>query len=90
MGGSTKRFTHESLQDSKTIKTLLSSLAKGFSKGEMTLGDEGDELVLRPDGLMNVRIKADREDGKSTVSLRVTWSDPAEPDLKKGAPRVES
>lgn len=90
MGSSTKRFRHESLQDAKTIKSLLSALAKGFSKGEMTLGDDDDELVLVPEGLLNVRIKAERDDGSSSFSLRVTWSDPQEAAPDKGGPRIES
>lgn len=90
MGGSTRRFSHESLQDAKTIKSLLTSLAKGFSKGEMTLGDDDDELVLKTEGLMNVRIKAEREDGRCQVSLRVSWSDPAESAPRRGTPRIES
>lgn len=90
MSNPDKRFTHESLQDAKTIKSLLSSLAKGFSKGEMTLGDDDDELVLRTDGLMTVRIKAEREDGRCEVSLRVSWADPDAPAQQKGMPRIES
>ncbi|MDB6175997.1 amphi-Trp domain-containing protein [Paracoccus sp. Z330] len=90
MSDSNKRFTHESLADPKTIKTLLSSLAKGFSKGQMTLGDDKDELVLKTAGLMNVRIKAEREDGQCEVSLRVSWSDPSTPAQRKGSPRIES
>lgn len=90
MGDSNRRFTHESLQDAKTIKSLLSSLAKGFSQGEMTLGDDDNELILKTAGLMNVRIKAEREDGQCQVSLRVYWSDPTEPTHRKGTPRIET
>ena len=89
MGGSNSRFTHESLQDAKTIKTLLSSLSKGFSKGRMTLGADDDELVLDTGGLMNVRIKAEREDGRCVFSLRVSWADPGETASPKGQPRIE-
>lgn len=85
------RFTHESLQDAKTIKTLLNALSRGFSKGEMTLGDDDHELVLETADLMNVRIKGERTDGQCTVNLRVTWTDPkATPVVQKGKPRVES
>ncbi|KMK68828.1 amphi-Trp domain-containing protein [Puniceibacterium sp. IMCC21224] len=90
MGEQNKRFTHESLQDAKTIKSLLSSLAKGFAKGKMTLGDDDGELILETAGLMNVRIKAEREDGRCEISLRVYWSDPSEPSERKGTPRIES
>ncbi|MBV7393096.1 amphi-Trp domain-containing protein [Mameliella sediminis] len=91
MSENNKRFTHESLQDAKTIKTLLTALSKGFGKGEMTLGDEDDEFVLQTADLMNVRIKGEREDGRCTVSLRVTWDDPATPTTsRKNKPRIES
>lgn len=90
MSDSNKRFSHESLVDPKTIKTLLSSLSKGFAKGQMTLGDDKDELVLKTAGLMNLRIKAERDDGKCEVSLRVSWSDPSAPVQRKGSPRIDS
>ncbi|MBB95413.1 MAG: amphi-Trp domain-containing protein [Rhodobacteraceae bacterium] len=88
MGSAQTRFSHESLQDAKTIKTLLTSLSKGFSKGEMTLGDGDRELVLKTDGLMTVRIKAEREDGQCAFSLKVTWADPAEPAPRKKTPTI--
>lgn len=90
MGGSSRRFTHESLQDAKSIRTLLSELSKGFAKGEMTLSDDEGELVLNTGGLMNVRVKAEREAGRCQFSLRVSWSDPEEAPRAKGAPRIES
>ncbi|QPM92529.1 amphi-Trp domain-containing protein [Pseudooceanicola algae] len=90
MSDSERRFTHESLQDPKTVKALLTALAKGVSKGEMTLGDDDGDLVLKTAGLMNVRIKAEREDGQCQVSLRLTWSDPSEAAHSKGAPRIDS
>ena len=90
MGDDIRRFSHESLQDAKTIKTLLTALAKGFAKGEMTLGDEDHELVLKTDGLMNVGIKAEREDGRCDFTLKVTWSDPSESLPRKVKPYVES
>lgn len=90
MGNATTRFRHESLQDAKTVKTLLSSLSKGFSKGELRLSDDDDELVLETGELMTLRIKAEREDGRCVFSLRVTWADPGEPPHPKGTPRIES
>lgn len=90
MTGSNRRFKHESLQDAKTIKSLLTSLSKGFSKGEMILGDDDNEIVLKTDGLMSVRLNAEREDGNCQFSLQVSWSDPSEPAPRKGTPRIES
>lgn len=86
-----KRFSHESLQDAKTIKTLLTALSKGFAKGEMCLGDEDDELVMQTADLMTLRLRGERQDGRCTVSLRVTWADPDAPQTSTtGKPRVGS
>ncbi|SOH92226.1 amphi-Trp domain-containing protein [Monaibacterium marinum] len=90
MADDTSRFTHESLEDAKTIKTLLTALSKGFSKGQMTLGDGDKELVLDTGGLMTVRIKAQREDGQNQFNLRVSWTDPAQPAPSKGTPQITS
>lgn len=90
MSGQNARFSHESLQDRKTIKTLLTALTKGLSKGEMILGDDEEELVLQTAELMNVRIKATREDGQCQFNLRVSWSDPDAPTQGKGAPKIKS
>mgnify|MGYP005988757767 CR=1 FL=1 len=86
-----QRFTHESLQDAKTVKTLLNALSKGLSKGEMTLSDEDQTLVLQTADLMTVRIRGERVDGHCTVSLRVTWADPqASPARASEKPRIDS
>ncbi|KUF09993.1 amphi-Trp domain-containing protein [Pseudoponticoccus marisrubri] len=86
-----RRFSHESLQDAKTIKTLLTALSKGFAKGEMTLGDDEEELVLQPAELMTLRLKGERVDGRCSVSLRVSWADPEAPQTSpNGKPRIGS
>ena len=58
-----ERFTHEFLQDAKTIKALLTALSRGISKVRMALGDEDDELVLETSDLITLRIKGARADG---------------------------
>ena len=58
--------------------------------GEMTLGDDEEELVLQTAELMNVRIKATREDGQCQFNLRVSWSDPDAPTQGQGAPKIKS
>ncbi|MGI3163537.1 amphi-Trp domain-containing protein [Pseudooceanicola sp. 200-1SW] len=90
MANGNARFSHESLQDAKTIKTLLTALSKGFAKGELILGDEDDELVLKTAQLMTLRLKAERDEGRCEVTLRVSWSDPSAPEARKGKPRIES
>ena len=90
MSDTNDRFKHESLQDAKTLKSLLTSLAKGFSKEGLTLGDENSEITLKPEGLMSVRIRAEQADGNSRLSLNVSWSDGSGSKRPKRAPWVES
>jgi len=69
------KFRHESLQDRKTIKTLLAALTKGIRAGEITLSDGDTELVLPVEGVLTLRIKADRQDGACRVDLRISWTE---------------
>ncbi|MQQ10196.1 amphi-Trp domain-containing protein [Epibacterium sp. SM1979] len=89
MGYADGKFRHESLQDRKTIKSLLEALTKGISKGELTLGEGDDELVLPVDGLMTLRLKADRSDGQCKVDMRISWSEQQEKPAKSAAPTVK-
>lgn len=90
MASDNARFTHESLENAKNIKELLNALSKGFAKGEMTLGDGDDELVLKTGGLMEVKIKAAREGGRCKVDLRVVWNDPDAKRPNKDALKIVS
>ena len=81
------KFRHESLQDRKTIKTLLAALTKGIGAGEITLSDGDKDLVLPVEGLMTLRIKADRHDGACRVDLRISWTEDS--DIKSAtAPQI--
>lgn len=90
MGASDRQFLHESLQNAKTVKALLTALAKGFSNREITVGDDADELVMKTADLMTVRIKADRQGPDCQLSVRVSWTDPSQSKPETGAPRISS
>ena len=83
------KFRHESLQDRKTIKLILEAMTKGIGKGELTLSDGDEALTLPIDGLLTLRIKADRSDGASRIDLRVSWNEQVEQVTKKKPPSVK-
>lgn len=89
MSHSDGKFHHESLQDKKTIKSLLSALTKGVSSGEITLSDADDELVLPIDGLMTLRIKGERSDGRCRVDLRISWTESTLTEKSKSGPQIK-
>ena len=66
-------FRHESLQDSKTIAELLKAVTKGLSKGKLTFSDEDGEILLEPEGLLNLKITADQEEMRHRLNIRITW-----------------
>jgi amphi-Trp domain-containing protein len=66
-------FRHESLQDAETIRDILDALTKGLTKGKLTFSDDNGEIVLRPSGLLNLKVTASREDSRNRVNLRITW-----------------
>jgi len=66
-------FRHESLQDSKTIAELLKAITKGLAKGKLTFSDDDGEIVLEPEGLLNLKVTADQEEMRHRLNIRITW-----------------
>lgn len=68
------RFRHHSLQDRKSIEKLLDAVKKGIAKGELQFGDDTGDIILEPDGLLNLRVTASVEDDQSRLDLRISWA----------------
>lgn len=84
MRQSKNSFRHESLQDAKTIQELLKSLSTGIAKGKLSFSDEDGEIVMEPEGLLNLKVTASQDDGRHRVNIRITWQ--AEENVKKKKP----
>jgi len=67
------QFKHESLQDKKSIQSMLKSIAKAIAKGELKFSDQDGEIVMEPKGLLNLKISARKQEGEQRLDLRVTW-----------------
>jgi amphi-Trp domain-containing protein len=83
-------FRHESLQDRKSIRAILKALLDGIDKGKLSFSDADDEIVMQPQGLMNVRITASQEDNRNRVNLRITWQAEAIEDRRRSSLTVSS
>lgn len=81
-------FRHESLQDADSIEALLKSITKGIAKGKLAFSDEGGEIVMRPKGLLNLKLTASKEEGRNRFTLRVTWQEEEKPRKGKGSLKV--
>lgn len=81
-------FRHESIQSRKSIKALLEAVTKGIGKGELTLSDGEDEIVMEPGGLITLRVRAERSEGSNRIDLRLTWTETTEAPTSKGELKV--
>jgi len=84
MRQSKNSFRHESLQDAETIQDILKSLSKGIAKGKLSFSDEDGEIVMEPEGLLNLKVTASQDEGRHRVNIRITWQ--ADETVKKAKP----
>ena len=59
----------------KTIRKLLAAITEGVGKGELSFSEGDDGLVMAPDGLLPLKLKASKEDGHHSVSIRISWQE---------------
>ncbi len=68
-----KSFLHESLQDADTLVDILKSIADGIEKGKISCSDEDNEIVLKPEGLMQLKVSAAQDNNHYRFNLKVNW-----------------
>ncbi|MGD8558706.1 MAG: amphi-Trp domain-containing protein [Gammaproteobacteria bacterium] len=73
MRQSKNTFRHESLQDAKTIQDILKSITRGIAKGKVSFSDEDGEIIMEPEGLLNLKVTANQDDSKHRLNIRITW-----------------
>ncbi len=78
-----KSFRHESLQDAKSIRQILKSVTDGIAKGKVVFSDEDDEIVMRPEGLLHLKLKASQEENRRQINIRISWQVEDNPLRKK-------
>lgn len=72
-------FRHEALLDSEAARDLLAAITDGLDKGRLVFSDEADRIVMKPEGLLNLRVTASQDERQDRVSIRITW----QPDQKR-------
>ncbi|MBN1150209.1 amphi-Trp domain-containing protein [candidate division WOR-3 bacterium] len=66
-------FKYESLLDNESIIKHLATLTEGFKKGELVFKRGKEEILLKPEGLINLEIKSKVKDGKSKLTVKFSW-----------------
>ena len=73
MAKNSREFQHESLQDRRSVVKYLEALAEGIRNGTINLSNQGGDISLTPEGLMNFEIRASHRRDRATFSIRCTW-----------------
>ena len=68
-----KSFRHQSLQDEKSIQDILQTITSGIAKGKITFSDEDEKIVMRPEGLLGLKVTASQEDNRNRFNIRISW-----------------
>jgi amphi-Trp domain-containing protein len=84
MRQSKNSFRHESLQDAGTIQEILKSITRGIAKGKLSFSDEDGEIVMEPEGLLNLKVTASQDELRHRLDIRITWQ--AEEKVKRKKP----
>ena len=45
-----------------------------MGKGRLTFTDEDGEIVLEPEGLLNFKVTAEKEEMRHRLNIRITWN----------------
>ena len=76
-------FRHDSLQDRQSIQGILKAISNGLEKGEISFSDEDDSIVMRPEGLLDLKVTASQEPRKNRISIRISWQTDDDKQKKK-------
>jgi len=68
-----KKFSHESIQDSRSIKELLQSLMEGLENERIVLSSDSSEIELHPEDLLKFSVRAERKGNSSKIELKIKW-----------------
>jgi amphi-Trp domain-containing protein len=68
-----RNFRHQSLQDEKSIQDILTAISSGIAKGKITFSDEDEKIVMRPEGLLDLKVTATQEDNRNRFTIRISW-----------------
>ena len=83
MTGRKKRFRYESLHDNKSIQDILKAITAGIEKGKLTFSDGDEKIIMKPEGMLDLKVTATQEDGRNRFNIRVGWQVEERPPGKK-------
>ena len=68
-----KSFRHQSLQDEHSIQEILKAISSGIAKGKITFSDEDEKIIMRPEGLLELKVTATQDNNRNRFNIRISW-----------------
>jgi len=78
-----KSFRHQSLQNEASIQDILKSITNGIAKGKITFSDADEKIVMRPEGLLDLKVTATQEGNRNRFNIRISWQVEGQGEKKK-------
>lgn len=72
---SINEFKHETLQDTKSIIEYLKILTEGFENGELVFRNDREQILLNPEGMIQMEVKARKKEKKGKLSIKFYWKE---------------
>lgn len=66
-------FSHESLQKKERVVDYLNSLIEGIESGTIVFKNQGQEIHLKPSGLLSLEIRVKRKGDRNKVNFDLKW-----------------
>lgn len=70
-----EQFHYESFQDNKSISKYLQALIEGLERGQISFSSQSGNIVLTPEDLLQLTIKARKKDYKNKLTIKISWKD---------------
>lgn len=68
-----KSFRYQSLQDEKSIQDILKAVSSGIARGKISFSDGDEKIVMRPKGLLDLKLTAQQEGNRNRFNIRISW-----------------
>lgn len=76
-----KEIRHTSFEDRESVVRYLQALTEGVQSGVLRIGVADEELVLEPQGLLQLELRVSTRQDHAQIRLQLSWKldDVAEP-----------
>ncbi|MBF0523490.1 MAG: amphi-Trp domain-containing protein [Deltaproteobacteria bacterium] len=70
-----EKFEYESIQDNASVRNFIQSLLDGIEQGRIILQSNEDEIIMHPNNLLKLSVKARKKDDQGRLNIKVSWKE---------------